>query len=144
MTGEHSAVAPALRAMLEARTVAIVGASPQPGSFGAELVRQLRVGGFDGTTYYVNPRYSEIDGLPCAASIWELPEPVDLAILGVGNAALEETLRAAGEAGARSAVICASAHATEGEQGSPLPERVKAIAHENGMAVCGGKDFAMV
>ncbi|MFI5285073.1 MAG: acetate--CoA ligase family protein [Candidatus Dormibacteria bacterium] len=144
MTAEHSAVAPALQAMLEARTVAVVGASAQPGSFGAELLRQLRVGGFDGTVYPVNPRYSEIDGVACAASIGELPEPVDLAILGVGDAILEETLRTAGEAGARSAVICASGHAIEGAPGLPLPERLQAIAREYGMAVCGGNGMGFI
>jgi acyl-CoA synthetase (NDP forming) len=144
VTAEHSAAAPALRAMLEARTVAIVGASAQPGSFGAELLRQMRVGGFDGTIYLVNPRYTEIDGLPCASSLRDLPEPVDLAILGVGNGILAETLRTAGEAGARSAVICASAHASEAEEGTPLPERVRAIAAEFGMAVCGGNGMGFI
>jgi len=131
-------VAPALQAMLEARSVAVVGASAQPGSFGAELLRQLRVGGFDGPIYPVNPRYAEIDGLACAASIREVPGPVDLVILGVGNPALEETLRTAAECGARSAVICASAHAIDGAAGPPLPERLQAIAREHAMAVCGG------
>jgi acyl-CoA synthetase (NDP forming) len=144
VTAEPSAVAPALRAMLEARSVAVVGASAQPGSFGAELLRQLRTGGFDGAIYPVNPRYAEIDGLACLGSIEQVPEPVDLAILGVGNVALETTLRSAGRAGARAAVICASGHAAEGEQGPPLPERVQAIAHEYGMAVCGGNGMGFI
>ena len=144
MTAEHIAVAPALQAMLEARTVAVVGASAQPGSFGAELLRQLRVGGFDGAIYPVNPHYAEIDGLPCVASIEDVPEPVDLAILGVGNDSLEAILRNAGRSGARSALICASGHATEGVQGQPLPERVQSIAREYGMAVCGGNGMGFI
>jgi acetate---CoA ligase (ADP-forming) len=144
VSAEHSVVAPALRAMLEARSVAVVGASAQPGSFGAELLRQLRVGGFDGPIYPVNPRYTEIDGLPCAASIREVPGPVDLVILGVGNAGLEESLRTAAEAGARSAVICASGHSIDGAPGPPLPERLQAIAREHTMAVCGGNGMGFV
>jgi acetate---CoA ligase (ADP-forming) len=144
VTAEHSAVAPALQAMLEARSVAVVGASAQPGSFGAELLRQLRVGGFDGAIYPVNPRYAEIDGLPCAASIRDVPGPVDLVILGVGNAAVEETLRIAAESGARSAVICASGHAIDGDSGPPLPERLHAIAREHAMAVCGGNGMGFI
>jgi acetate---CoA ligase (ADP-forming) len=144
VTAEPSAVAPALRAMLEARSVAVVGASAQPGSFGAELLRQLRTGGFDGAIYPVNPNYAEIDGLPCVASIEELAQPIDLAILGVGNGALETTLRSAGKSGARAAVICASGHAAEGEQGPPLPERLQAIAHEYRLAVCGGNGMGFI
>jgi acetate---CoA ligase (ADP-forming) len=144
VTAEHIATAPALKAMLEARTVAVVGASARWGSFGNELLRQLRVGGFGGTIYPVNPRYAEIEGLRCAASIGELPEPVDLAILGVGNASLEDSLREAGEAGARSAVICASGHTTEGAGHPRLSERLKAIADEFGLAVCGGNGMGFV
>jgi acetate---CoA ligase (ADP-forming) len=144
VTAEHIATAPALKAMLEAQTVAVVGASARRGSFGNELLRQLRVGGFGGTVYPVNPGYAEIEGLRCAASIGELPESVDLAILGVGNATLEDSLRRAGEAGARSAVICASGHATEGVGHPQLPERLKAIADEFGLAVCGGNGMGFI
>ena len=144
MTAAHSAVAPALQAMLEARSVAVVGASAQPGSFGFELLRQLRVGGFEGRIHPVNPHYAEIDGLPCVAAIEDVPEPVDLAILGVGNTSLEKILRSAGESGARSAVICASGHAFEGAEGPPLPERLQAIAREFGMAVCGGNGMGFI
>lgn len=144
MTVEPSAAAPALQAMLEARTVAVVGASAQPGSFGAELLRQLRVGGFDGAIYPVNPNYTEIDGLACVSSIEAVPEPVDLAILGVGNGKLEAILRSAGRSGARSAVICASGHAVEGEPAPQLPERLQAIAGEYGMAICGGNGMGFI
>jgi acetate---CoA ligase (ADP-forming) len=144
VTAAHSAVAPALQAMLEARSVAVVGASAQPGSFGFELLRQLRVGGFDGRIHPVNPHYTEIDGLPCVAAIEDVPEPVDLAILGVGNSSLEKILRSAGASGARSAVICASGHAPEGADGPPLPERLQAIAREFGMAVCGGNGMGFI
>ena len=144
MTVEPSAAAPALQAMLEARSVAVVGASAQPGSFGAELLRQLRVGGFDGAIYPVNPNYTEIDGLACVSSIEAVPEPVDLAILGVGNGKLEAILRSAGRSGARSAVICASGHAVEGEPAPQLPERLQAIAGEYGMAICGGNGMGFI
>ncbi len=144
MTAAHSAVEPALQAMLEARSVAVVGASAQPGSFGFELLRQLRVGRFDGRIYPVNPHYTEIDGLPCVAAIEDVPEPVDLAILGVGNTSLEKILRSAGASGARSAVICASGHVLEGATGPPLPERLQAIAGEFGMAVCGGNGMGFI
>jgi acetate---CoA ligase (ADP-forming) len=144
VTVEPSAAAPALQAMLEARSVAVVGASAQPGSFGAELLRQLRVGGFDGAIYPVNPNYTEIDGLACVSSIEAVPEPVDLAILGVGNGKLEAILRSAGRSGARSAVICASGHAVEGEPAPQLPERLQAIAGEYGMAICGGNGMGFI
>jgi len=95
----------ALETMLEAESVAVVGASARPGSFGERILLELVEGGYEGRIYPVNPRYQEVLGLACHGSIAELPEPVDVAILGVPNAALEEQLAAAAAAGARSAVI---------------------------------------
>ena len=47
----------ALRTMLGARSVVVVGASPKFDSPGNHMVRQLIVGGFSGQTAAVNPRY---------------------------------------------------------------------------------------
>ncbi|HEY1330078.1 MAG TPA: acetate--CoA ligase family protein [Actinomycetota bacterium] len=133
-----------VRAMLEARSVAVVGASARPGSFGERMVRELLEGGFDGAAYPVNPNYDEVLGLPCAPAIGDLPEPVDVAILGVSNAMLEGQLSAAAAAGARSAVIFASGF-EEPRAGAPaLVERLSKIAREAGMAVCGGNCMGFV
>src|SRR5262249_11901734 len=50
-----------LHAMLEARSVAVIGASATPGSFGEQMMIQLvTAGGFDGAVYPVNPKYEEL------------------------------------------------------------------------------------
>src|SRR5439155_13536222 len=79
-------LAASVRPMLEARSVAVVGASARPGSFGETLMIQLLGGGFEGEVHPVNPRYDEILGHRCVGSLAELAEAaglVDLAILGV-------------------------------------------------------------
>ena len=86
----------------------------------------------------MNPKYDEILGLPCVASVAEIAEPVDLVILAVSNALLEEQLRLAAEAGAGSAVIFASGYEEPRDGVPPLTERLAAIARDAGMAVCGG------
>ena len=124
--------------MLSPRGVAVVGASPRPGSPGRQMVHQLRAGGFDGDVYAVNPRYREVLGFRCYPSLRDLPTAADLVLLGVPNAALEEQLGEAARAGARGAVIFASAHQEEaGADGPSLSERLRAIAREAGMVVCG-------
>jgi acetate---CoA ligase (ADP-forming) len=128
-----------LAAMLEARSVAVVGASARPGSFGDQLLAQLLQGGFQGAVHPVNPRYPEVLGLPCHRSLAEVPGPVDLAVLGVPNAALEGQLAAAAAGGIPAAVIFASCQDPEpAAQGPPLVERLRRIARDAGMAVCGG------
>src|SRR6266508_1686577 len=126
--------------MLEARSVAVVGASARPGSFGNQLLAQLLQGGYRGAVHPVNPRYREVLGLPCHPSLAEAPGPVDLAVLAVPNAALEAQLAAAAAGGVPAAVIFASCQdPVPPPAGEPsLAERLRRIALDAGMAVCGG------
>jgi len=124
--------------MLEARSVAIVGASVREGSVGNQSVVELVQGGFEGRIYPVNPKYDEVLGLRAYRSLAEIGEPVDLAILAVSNALLEEQLSLAAASGAASAVIFASGYDEPAGGEPPLTERLSRIAREAGMAVCGG------
>lgn len=113
--------------MLGARSVALVGASPKPDSFGARMIVEARRS--TATVHLVNPRYEQIDDLPCVASLAELDAPVDLVLMGVPNTALLDQLKVAASAGARSAVVFGSAHGMRSE--------VATIADRAGMALCG-------
>ncbi|MCJ7832076.1 MAG: acetate--CoA ligase family protein [Actinobacteria bacterium] len=128
----------AIRTMLEARSVAVVGASPKKDSFGEMMMTELTRSGYDGAVYPVNPKYDEIHGSKAYPSITEIPEPVDLAILGVGNHLIEAQMQAAADAGARSVAIFASLHDPETGGQHALQERLGAIAVKHDMAVCGG------
>ena len=121
--------------MLEARSVALVGASARPGSLGARMIAEVARSPSRPRTYLVNPRYTDIDGTPCLPSLAELPEPVDLVLLAVPDATLEAQLDAAARTQARSAIIFGSAFDLPGASG--LRSRLAAIAGRAGMAVCG-------
>ena len=131
-----------LAVMLEARSVALVGASPRPGSLGARMIEEVAKSASRPRTYLVNPRYAEVDGVSCYPGLAELPEAVDLALLAVPDAALEEQVRAAAGGAARSAVIFGSAvdHAAgrdEARSGPGLRDRIARVAREAGMPLCG-------
>src|SRR6185437_13971247 len=110
--------------------------------------------------YLVNPRYDAIGGTRCYPGLADLPEPADLALLAVPDAALEDQVRAAAKAGVRSVVIFGSAvgpapaepggtaetggtvgpgaaRSGGGAAGPGLRERIAARARDAGMAVCG-------
>jgi acetate---CoA ligase (ADP-forming) len=132
--------------MLEARSIAVVGASVKEGSLGRQMLLELERGGFDGAVYPVNPGYDEVLGHRCFASMAELPEPVDLAILGVANARIEQAIKDAAAAGAAGAVTFSSLFEEEPpEPGVPsLADRVAAIAREQRMALCGGNGMGFI
>jgi acyl-CoA synthetase (NDP forming) len=131
--------------MLEARSVAVIGASAREGSVGHESLRELvELGRFDGAVYPINPRYDDLFGHRCYASIAEVPEPVDLAVISLANAMLEDTLTACVETSVGSAVIYASGFEEPREDAPPLTERLTTIARDAGMAICGGNCMGFV
>jgi acyl-CoA synthetase (NDP forming) len=129
--------------MLKARSVAIVGASGRPGSVGEQTLRQIHRGGFEGAVHAVNPAYDTLMGLPCLPDIGDVAEAVDLAVLAVGNAQLENEAAKALAAGARSLAIFASCHATASD-GSPLRDRLAGMANEADVPICGGNGMGFV
>jgi acyl-CoA synthetase (NDP forming) len=136
----------ALERMLEARSVAVVGASVKEGSLGRQMMVELLRGGFAGAIYPVNPGYDDVLGHRCYPSIADVPQPVDLAILGVANQRVEQAMRDAVAAGARSTMTFSSLYEAEPpEPGMPaLAERVAAIARDAGIAMCGGNGMGFL
>ena len=140
---------PSLTAMLEARTVALVGASPRPGSLGERMVSEVTRSPSRPEVHLVNPRHQQIAGRPCHASLADLPGPLDLVLLAVPDPAVEEQLALAAHRGDRSAVLFGSAHELPGPppaapagqpHGQPQPAlraRLAATARAAGMSVCG-------
>jgi acetate---CoA ligase (ADP-forming) len=139
-----------LAVMLEARSVALVGASPRPGSLGARMIEEAGKSASRPRTYLVNPRYGDIGGTRCYPSLGDLPGQVDLALLAVPDDALEDQVAAAAAGGAGSAVIFGSAVDPAGSSaaagpdlrpgpgpGPGLRDRIAAMARDAGMPVCG-------
>ena len=89
--------------MLGARSVALVGASSRPDSFGARMIVEAERS--SARMHLVNPRYDRINGAVCAPTLAALDEPVDLVLLGVPDSALLGELEAAAAAGVRGAVV---------------------------------------
>ena len=126
MTGYHP-----LTVMLEARSVALVGASPRPGTLGERMIGEVAKSPAKPVTYLVNPRYEKIGQATAYPSLAALPAPVDLALLAVPDAALEEQVTACAAATARSAVIFGSAVDPR------LRQRIASIAKDAGLPLCG-------
>src|SRR6516162_1480787 len=63
------------------RSVALIGATPRPGSVGAVVARNLRRAGFAGELMLVNPHYDTIDGLTVHPNVASLPRAPDLGVI---------------------------------------------------------------
>ena len=129
-----------LQPLLAPRSIALVGASLRAESAGNDMVLQLLQSGFGGRVYAVNPKYDQVAGIPCYPSLFDLPETVDLCVMAVGNRRLEDSLREATACGVRAAVLFGSVH-LEDDTDPPLRTRLRAIAEEAGLLLCGGNSM---
>ncbi len=101
--------------MLSARSVAVVGASERPDSLGWRMATEvLRSPGFS-EVHLVHPSRSTVLDQPCVPSLADVPDPVDLVLLGVPDAALVEQVRLASTRGDAGAVVFGSAHGLDAE-----------------------------
>jgi acyl-CoA synthetase (NDP forming) len=123
--------------LLRPRALAIVGASARPGSVGNTMVRQVLAGGYGGRLWCVNPKGEPIEGVPCVSSLADLPEPVEHVALALADERIEETLGLAIRGGIRAATLI-SPLAIPGDGDPPLKERIRAMARDAGVTLCGG------
>jgi acetyltransferase len=91
--------------LLAPRSLAFVGASPEPGSVGAIVTANLSAGGFDGPLWLINPRHKSIDGAPCYAAPADLPGAPDLAVIATPPATIPRLIAELGAKGTRAAVV---------------------------------------
>ena len=95
---ERRADVASLRHVFQPDSVAVVGASHRTGTPGRAILHNIVTGGYAGRVYAVNPHAQHMEGVPCLASVSDLPEPVDLAMVAVPPA---EVTAVADECGRR-------------------------------------------
>ena len=131
----------AMRALLDPKGIAVVGASQQPGR-GTSVVANLRDAGFSGEIVAVNPRYTDVLGYRCYPSVKELPDTIDCLVIAIPARAACDAMEQAFARGIRAAVVLASGFDDDDENGA-LGTRLKALA-DKGMAICGPNCFGIV
>jgi acyl-CoA synthetase (NDP forming)/GNAT superfamily N-acetyltransferase len=80
---ERRADVASLRHVFQPDSVAVIGASRRTGTLGRAILHNIVTGGYAGRVYAVNPHAQHLEALPCLASVSDLPEPVDLAVIAV-------------------------------------------------------------
>jgi acetyltransferase len=127
----------ALSHLFEPRGIAIVGASADLTRIGGQPVRALNRFGFRGGVYPVNPKYQEIDGLRCYASVADIGAPCDVALIAVPARAACEAVRACGAAGIPFCVVLSAGYRETGSVGAALEGELRRAAAESGTRLIG-------
>ncbi len=128
--------------LLRPASVAIVGASEE-GS-GGRVMDALRLSGYGGGLFAVNPNRASVRGMPCYPRIQDIPEPVDCAYVATPAATVLAVLDDLREAGVGAAIVYATGFAEAGEEGRRLQERVADKARASGIALCGPCSLGLI
>jgi len=123
--------------MMRPRAVAIVGATPEPGTIGGAVLANLERCSYQGNIHLVSRRAKEINGRPCVAAIDDLPDGIDAAVLVVPQQAVVDAVAACGRRGIGGAVVFASGFAEVGDEGRAEQERLVQAARAGGVRILG-------
>jgi acetate---CoA ligase (ADP-forming) len=126
-----------VRPILEPRSIAVVGASDQPGNLGGETVRRLLKFKYPGRVWPINRTAATVAELPTFASISESPEAPELVILAIPANALMAAIRECADRGIRYGIAYAGGLAEAGGEGAELQRALVALCREKSFVLCG-------
>ncbi len=117
------------------KVVAVVGASDKPDKLGALALLALK--DYKGDVYPVNPRIKTIRGEKCYASLIDIEEEIDLAMIALGPQQILPTLTECAEVGVKGAIIFSAGFKELGGLGEVHQKKVKEVADAGHIAVIG-------
>lgn len=126
-----------LDALFSPRSIVLIGASDDPTRIGGRPLRYLRASGFDGRVYPLNPKRQTVQGERSYATLADLPEVPDLALLAVPAAATWQAVADCAAAGVKAAAIFAAGFAEMGEEGRVEQARIVETARAAGLRLLG-------
>lgn len=132
----------AIERLIRPRSVAVIGASADPGKTSGRPVAYLQKHGFSGDIYPVNPKVADISGLACYPDIASLPDVPDVGIVLLGAERAHIAVRDLSRRGAAAAIVLASGFTETGPEGA---ERQKQLIEAAGsMRVLGPNTIGLV
>jgi len=133
-----------LEHVLNARSVAVVGASKVPTKRGYQTIRTLLDERYEGSIYPVNPKEKSIMGLKCYTAVSEIPGEVDVALIATPARTVPAVLEDCGKKGVRGAIILATGFGETGTRGKALEREVLDVAGRHHIRLIGPNTSGMI
>jgi acyl-CoA synthetase (NDP forming)/RimJ/RimL family protein N-acetyltransferase len=133
---EHRAESRSIQRLLTPRSVAVIGASREARSVGQTIQRNL-IAGFTGPVFPVNAAATAVAGVRAYASVAEVPDPVDLAVVAVPAGRVREVVAQCAAKGVHGLVVVSAGFGDAGPEGRERQDGLVRLARANGMRVVG-------
>jgi acetate---CoA ligase (ADP-forming) len=119
------------------RSIAVIGASRNPGTVGYQIVDNLVRHGYGGVVYPVNPKASAIHSFPAYASVKDIPGPVDLAVVVVPKELVLRVVDECGEKQIPGLVVISAGFREVGGAGVEMEHQLVERVRRYGMRLVG-------
>ncbi len=126
-----------LTPMFRPRSVAVFGASDSANSVGTVLYRNVRKSGFSGGIYAINPKHKRVQGAKAHASLAEIDEAVDLAVIATPASTVPTIIEDCGRRGVPAAIVISAGFREIGDSGVDLERRMLTAAARHGVRILG-------
>lgn len=133
-----------LEKILNAESVAIIGASTNETKRGYQAIRTLLDEKFEGKIYPVNPKEKKILGFPCYPKVSAIEDPVDIALITTPAATIPSILKDCGEKKVQGAVIIAGGFGETGADGRAFEEEIVRTAKKHNIRIIGPNTSGMM
>ena len=130
-------MAGSLDSLFDPKNIAVIGASERANSVGQKVFYNLIRSEYSGQLFAVNPKHKSIYKRPCVASVADIKEPVDLAVITTPAPTILEIMKACGEKGIRGAIIISSGFSEMGADGKALEADILKVAKQYGIRFIG-------
>lgn len=133
-----------IRAVLEPKSVAVIGASTNPTKTGHVLLKNIVVNGFPGKVYPINPTADEILGLKAYPKILDVSGDIDLVFFLLPGKFVPTLFEDCHKKGVKAAVIIAAGFAEVGEEGKKEQEKLAALIRKTGVRALGPNSIGFI
>jgi acyl-CoA synthetase (NDP forming) len=135
----------AMESIFNPGSVAVIGASDNPGKLGSHVMRSLTEGRYPGRIFPVNPGKDEILGIKAYPSLSEVPDAVDLTIIVLPAEQVPKIIKECHGKGVRGIVlITAGFKEIEDRRGEELQWEIRELADRYGIKIIGPNTFGIV
>jgi acetyl coenzyme A synthetase (ADP forming)-like protein len=126
-----------LEMFTDPKGVAVIGASASPEKLGYAVLHNVIQYGYQGHVYPINPKATEILGLPAYPSVLDIPGPVDMAVILVPAKVVPGVLDECGQKGIKGVVVISAGFREVGREGRQLEQQLIETARRYGMRLVG-------
>jgi acyl-CoA synthetase (NDP forming) len=126
-----------LQSLFEAKSVVVVGASPDRTKLNGIPLTFLKIHGFEGNIFLVNPKYDMIDDIKCYPTVTDLPIAPDVALIAVPAQFVTGIAEQCGKQGVKNLVILSSGFEEVGLEGKSLAQKLLTVCKHYGMNIVG-------